>query len=115
MGGFSGAWISGGTQFFNNEYYKKLVDTDLSWRNRDATSGEDTSHWQWNVAGAAFMLNVDVDGKSSCAFASCAAAPTATIVEAFAASNQVWITEFAKVFTKMQAHGATQLFDLSDD
>ena len=58
---------------------------------------------------------VEDDGKSSCAFASCAAAPTATIVEAFAASNQVWITEFAKVFTKMQAHGATQLFDLSDD
>jgi len=123
--GFNGPWITGETQWFNNEYYKKLVDTDLSWRNRDASTDEDTSKWQWNVAGVAFMLNVDVslykditvedDGKSSCAFASCEAAPTATAVEAFAASNEVWITEFAKVFTKMQAHGATELYDLSDD
>ena len=37
-----------------------LVDTDLTWRHRDSTSGEDTTHWQWNAFGTAFMLNVDV-------------------------------------------------------
>merc|ERR1719430_2569929 len=35
----------------------------------------------------------------------CPFAPTAPVVEAFAASNQVWIPAFAKVFTKMLAHG----------
>merc|ERR1712002_494573 len=117
--GFSGTWIVGEANFFNNEYYKKLVDSSLSWRHRDA--GVD--NWQWNVQGEVFMLNVDVAlykdilvdslGESSCDFTTCAAAPTAATVEAFAASNDVWIPEFTKVFTKMQAHGNFTLNDLS--
>ena len=56
---------------------------------------------------------VDEEGESSCDFDSCAAAPTASAVEAFAASNDAWISEFTKVFTKMLAHGSTELSDLS--
>jgi len=117
--GFSGTWIVGEANFFNNEYYKKLVDSGLSWRHRDAG----TDNWQWNVQGEVFMLNVDVAlykdilvdsvGESSCDFTNCADAPTAAVVEAFAASNDVWISEFTKVFTKMQAHGNFTLNDLS--
>jgi len=117
--GFSGTWIVGEANFFNNEYYKKLVDSGLTWRHRDAG----TDNWQWNVQGEVFMLNVDVAlykdilvdsvGESSCDFTTCADAPTATVVEAFAASNDVWISEFTKVFTKMQAHGNFTLNDLS--
>jgi len=116
--GFSGTWIVGQANFFNNEYYKKLVDSNLSWRHRDAGS----DNWQWNVQGEVFMLNVDVAlykdilvnsvGESSCDFTTCANAPTATAVEAFAASNDAWITEFTKVFTKMLAHGNFTLNDL---
>merc|ERR1711970_137427 len=113
--GFTGVWINGEANFFNNEYYKKLVDSDLTWRHRDASTNAETTNWQWNVPQTAFMLNVDValykdiqvdsDGKSSCDFDTCASAPTATAVEAFAASNDAWISEFSKVFVKMLAHG----------
>ena len=70
--GFSGTWINGEANFFNNEYYKvdcyiilvcvkhiisqKLVDSSLTWRHRDAG----TDNWQWNVPQEVFMLNVDV-------------------------------------------------------
>merc|ERR1711915_1118620 len=121
--GFSGVWINGEANFFNNEYYKKLVDSDLTWRHRDASTNAETTNWQWNVPQTAFMLNVDValykdiqvdsDGKSSCDFDTCASAPTATAVEAFAASNDAWISEFSKVFVKMLAHGSNELKDLS--
>merc|ERR1711913_12658 len=117
--GFSGTWINGEANFFNNEYYKKLVDSSLTWRHRDAG----TDNWQWNVLGEVFMLNADVAlykdilvnsvGESSCDFTTCAAAPTATVVEAFAASNDAWIAEFTKVYTKMLAHGNFTLSDLS--
>jgi len=117
--GFSGTWINGEANFFNNEYYKKLSDSSLTWRHRDAG----TDNWQWNVPGEVFMLNVDVAlykdilvnsvGESSCDFTTCAAAPTATAVDAFAASNAAWITEFTKVYTKMLAHGNFTLSDLS--
>merc|ERR1711874_14965 len=117
--GFSGTWINGEANFFNNEYYKKLVDSSLTWRHRDAG----TDNWQWNVLGEVFMLNADVAlykdilvnsvGESSCDFTTCAAAPTATAVDAFAASNAAWITEFTKVYTKMLAHGNFTLSDLS--
>ena len=62
-----------------------------------------------------FLQDILVDslGESSCDFTTCAAAPTAAAVEAFAASNDVWIPEFTKVFTKMQAHGNFTLNDLS--
>ena len=56
---------------------------------------------------------MDEFGESSCDFDTCSAAPTATAVEAFAASNEVWITAFTSVFTKMLAHGSTGLADLS--
>ena len=38
---------------------------------------------------ACFNLQTNDDGESSCDFTTCDAAPTATAVEAFAASNQV--------------------------
>ena len=56
---------------------------------------------------------MDDDGESSCDFTTCESASTASVVEEFAASNDVWITEFTKVFTKMQAQGASELNDLS--
>lgn len=121
--GFSGVWINGEGDMFNNEYYKRLVDSDLDWKHRDATRNTNTTHWQWNVPGSTFMLDVDVclykdiivddDGKSSCDFSTCEDAPTASAVEAFAASNDVWIPAFTSVYTKMLAHGATELNDLS--
>jgi len=121
--GFNGVWISGESSKFNNEYYKKLVDPDLEWNHRDNTRDTDTSHWQWSVPRDTFMLNVDVclykdiivneDGKSSCDFTTCADSSTASAVEAFAASNDVWIAEFNKVYTKMLAHGSDALQDLS--
>ena len=55
---------------------------------------------------------VNDEGKSSCDFTTCEAAPTASAVEAFAASNEVWITEFTKIYTKMQSHGSSGLADL---
>ena len=56
---------------------------------------------------------MDDAGESSCDFTTCEAADTASAVEAFAASNDAWISEFTKVFTKMLAHGASGLQDLS--
>ena len=122
------------------ELLQRLVDSDLDWKHRDATRNTDTTHWQWNVPGSTFMLDVDVflykvgfesrflmiyyvlnlqdiivddDGKSSCDFSTCEDAPTASAVEAFAASNDVWIPAFTSVYDKMLAHGATELNDLS--
>ena len=69
---------------------------------------------QKNITRLFFQdILVDSLGESSCDFTTCAAAPTAAAVEAFAASNDVWIPEFTKVFTKMQAHGNFTLNDLS--
>jgi catalase (peroxidase I) len=147
--GFKGAWISGATLLFNNDFYKvskylltrfmntalqKLTDSSLTWLHRDNTASDDTRHWQWNARlssmtlaetagnGVAFMLNTDMalykdiqvddDGKSSCDFETCDASATATAVEAFAASNEVWVQAFAKVYTKMLAHGTTELYDV---
>ena len=88
-------------------------------------------------------FKTDADGESSCDFTTCEAASTATAVEAFAASNEVlhqdivsylssimssyvcchichcvfrkvWVPAFAEVFTKMLAHGSTELFDPED-
>ena len=56
---------------------------------------------------------VDDDGKSSCDFSTCEDAPTASAVKAFAAGNDVWIPAFTSVYTKMLAHGAVELNDLS--
>ena len=94
-----------------------------------------------------FNLQTNDDGESSCDFTTCDAAPTASAVEAFAASNQVifprpffyilptiwlnlyllfsicgfyfvsnkvWVSAFTEVFTKMLAHGSTELFDPED-
>ena len=71
------------------------------------------------MSQVAFMLDADValykdiqvdeDGKSSCDFETCDPAPTASVVEAFAASNEAWIPAFSSVFTKMLAHGTSQL------
>jgi hypothetical protein len=108
-----------------NVTLQKLTDSSLSWRHRDNTGSDDTSHWQWNAPGVAFMLNTDValykdiqvddDGKSSCGFDTCDASATATAVEAFAASNEVWVRAFAEVYTKMLAHGTTELYDVLDE
>jgi len=121
--GFNGAWISGQTSQFNNEYYKKLSDASLTWQHRDSGSDASTPHWQWTAQGVAFMINADValykdiqvdaDGQSSCDFDTCEPADTAEVVEAFAASNDAWVSEFTKVFTKMLAHKASSLQDLS--
>jgi len=59
-------------------------------------------------------FKTDAEGESSCDFTTCEAASTATAVEAFAASNEVWVPAFAEVFTKMLAHGSTELFDPED-
>ena len=58
-------------------------------------------------------IQVNAEGQSSCNMGTCAASPTAEVVEAFAASNDAWISEFTPVFTKMLAHGASNLQDLS--
>lgn len=121
--GYNGPWISGEIIFFNNEYYKKLADSSISWTHRD---NDGNNHWQWRSAAAgAFMLNVDMalskditvdsdTGKSSCGFlnrgpqgdgGSCNDASTADIVKEFAESNDLWIENFTAVFTKMLAHG----------
>jgi len=117
--GHSGPWTVGETTDFNNQYFKDLVDPSISWKHRAVSTKV-----QWNAPGTAFMLNVDValyidiqtdaEGESSCDFTTCEAASTATAVEAFAASNEVWVPAFAEVFTKMLAHGSTELFDPED-
>jgi hypothetical protein len=137
--GFNGAWITGATSLFNNNFYKvskdlltcfinaalqKLTDSSLTWRHRDNTGSDTTRHWQWSAPGVAFMLNTDValykdiqvddDGKSSCGFDTCDASATATAVEAFATSNEVWVRAFAQVYTKMLAHGTTELYDVPE-
>ena len=133
--GFRGPWVNGETMYFNNEYYKvcqyynfislqliqKMCDSTIGWTQRDV--GTDDSRWQWSASGVAFMLNVDMslykdievdsDGESSCDFDTCAAAPTESVVEAYAASNDVWMADFTAVYTKMLAHGASNLQDLS--
>jgi len=117
--GHQGAWTVGQANDFNNQYFKDLTDSSISWNHRAISE-----KIQWNAPGIAFMLNIDValyidiqtndDGESSCDFTTCDAAPTATAVEAFAASNQVWVSAFTEVFTKMLAHGSTELFDPED-
>merc|ERR1712013_923626 len=76
-----------------------------------------TRHFQWRVPNdnITFMLNADValfkdiqldhEGKSSCSFKECADSPSADLVRNFAESNEVWMTEFGRVFEKMLAHG----------
>ena len=39
-------------------------------------------------------IDVNSVGKSNCDFTTCAAAPTASLVEAFASSNDAWTPEF---------------------
>ena len=58
-------------------------------------------------------IQVDADGHSSCDFDTCDPADTAGVVEAFAASNDAWINQFSPVFTRMLAHGSSNLQDLS--
>merc|ERR1712181_169044 len=117
--GHSGVLTVGEANDFNNQYFKDLVDPSISWKHRAIST-----KIQWNAPGIAFMLNIDValyidiqtdaDGESSCDFTTCEAAPTATAVEAFAESNEVWIPAFTEVFTKMLAHGSTELYDPED-
>jgi len=117
--GHSGVWTVGEANDFNNQYFKDLVDPSITWKHRAIST-----KIQWNAPGIAFMLNIDValyidiqtdaDGESSCDFTTCEAAPTATAVEAFAESNEVWIPAFTEVFTKMLAHGSTELYDPED-
>jgi len=117
--GHNGMWTPSETTSFNNKFFKNLVDPSITYRHRAISE-----KIQWNSQGVAFMLNVDValyidiqvdaDGESSCDFTTCEAAPTATAVEAFAASNEVWIPAFTDVFTKMLAHGSAELFDTTD-
>ena len=57
-------------------------------------------------------MQVDSEGQSSCDMDTCAASPTAGVVEAFAASNDAWINQFTPVFTRMLAHGSSNLQDL---
>jgi len=117
--GHSGVWTVGEANDFNNQYFKDLVDPSISWKHRAIST-----KIQWNAPGIAFMLNIDValyidiqtdaDGESSCDFTTCEAASTATAVEAFAESNEVWIPAFTEVFTKMLAHGSSELYDPED-
>ena len=99
---------------------------------------------KWLFSNTFLIFKTDAEGESSCDFTTCEAASTATAVEAFAASNEVllldilsylssilessyvfwhighcvfrkvWIPAFAEVFTKMLAHGSTELFDPED-
>jgi len=117
--GHQGVWTVGEANEFNNQYFKDLVDPSISWNHRAIST-----NIQWNAPGIAFMLNIDValfidiqtdaEGESSCDFTTCDPAPTAAAVEAFAASNQVWISAFTQVFTKMLAHGSAELYEPED-
>jgi len=120
--GYNGPWITNELLFFNNEYYKKLADSSISWIHRD---NDGNNHWQWRsaAAGVGLMLNADMalskditvdsdTGKSSCGFVNPPSTPTcadaedtADIVKEFAESNDLWIENFSAVFTKMLAHG----------
>ena len=112
--GFSGAWVQGGVRNLNNDYYKIMINSDNSWRQRDVSSDDTSPAIQWNAAGVGFMLNsdmaiykeftVDEDGNSSCTYDACPVSDSAELVEKFAASNDDWIPAFAAVFTRMVEH-----------
>eukprot|EP00092_Neocalanus_flemingeri_P012654 GFUD01013637.1.p1 GENE.GFUD01013637.1~~GFUD01013637.1.p1 ORF type:complete len:333 (+),score=66.13 GFUD01013637.1:73-1071(+) len=141
--GFHGTWVSGGpggaggggATYFNNQYFINMATLDWTLAQRRCTSLPDPDHnselcsagqktgWQWNVAGLGFNLNADMalfkdfdtdsDGEPSCTYTTCPSAPTASVVEEFAASNTVWIEDFSKVYTKMLAHGSDLLQDVN--
>lgn len=121
--GFEGVWIEDEADTFDNDYYMVLVDPSNNWVHSDNTPNKNTSHWQWDAEGVAFMIDADValykdiqidsDGHSSCEYTACEDAPTAEIVERYAFDNSLWINDFANVYTKMIGHGYTNLNDLS--
>ena len=61
-----------------------------------------------------FIMQTNADGESSCDFTTCDAAPTATAVEAFAASNQVIFPRpFFLHLTNSLVESVSTFFDLS--
>ena len=54
-------------------------------------------------------FTVDEDGLPSCDFDECNLSETASYVEDFAASNDYFVEEFAKVYNKVLSHGYDNL------
>jgi len=119
--GHRGTWVSGERSLFNKNYYTIMVDASNGWSQRNVARRNGNAKYQWN-SDAGFMLNADMaiykdiqldsTGASACTYEDCAMTPTADLVTAYAASNDLWMTDFVAVFTKMINHGNSVLRDL---
>jgi len=125
--GFNGVWVNNEQGYFNNKYYSNLANDSINWRQvqRDCTNlnnvdtdlckESQTTGWQWTARDVGFNLNTDValvkyfdtdgGGEASCDFSDCPESSSASIVEEFAQSNDVFIEEFSAVYTKLLSTG----------
>ncbi|CAH1780374.1 unnamed protein product [Owenia fusiformis] len=120
--GFNGAWVQK-KALLNNGYYVDMIDSSLGWTQSDLNAGNNrAARWQWDQ-GQRMMLNTDMnlykeldlsanDGSSACTYSSCPDASTKAKVEAYAASNTLWISEFGPAFEKMIENTDETLKDL---
>jgi len=133
--GYNGPWVSGETSMFNNKYYSNMMrDNGVTWRltQRDCTAlpvdtdlcaDDQTTAWQYISGGVGFNLPADValyqnftvdsDGQPSCTFDECDLSETSSYVEDFANSNEYFVEEFGKVYTKVLSKGYDNLQTLT--
>jgi len=130
--GFHGTWVQDEAGLFNNKYFSNLVrESGIDWRLRQRTcenvlddpspcSEGQTTGWQYTTSGSVgFNLvadmaiyqnfTVDTDGRPDCDYSQCNLSETSSYVENFATSNEEFIQEFSKVYTKLLSHGYDNL------
>ena len=130
--GYAGVWMEGEKLYFNNQFYKRMTeDYGLTFQHKNVAklSSSTTPKWQWlgwdsDDEQQCFYLNTDLelykdltlnsDAKSTCSYDDCSSSDTASLVEEYAADQELWIVDFAAAFEKMASHGYSSLSTPSD-
>ena len=135
--GYLGNWIQDQAREFDNEYYKYLLTSEISWANEDVEKRpadrvpdrkwQFNGNWTANDTFAGMMLNTDfgllydlelnTQGEAGCAVhTNCGYAlgtdATSILIQEFANDVEAWKDSFKDVFSLMLAHG-NQLSDLA--
>merc|ERR1712088_677225 len=99
--GYDGAWTTGTERntFEGNVYYNMMIDTQFTYRSRslaDATGDE------------ARFADCEVTPDAP----TCTQAGTYSTVQAYAADNDLWLTDYYTAYDLMTSNGAGTLTDL---
>jgi len=133
--GYDGAWTTGVERntFEGNVYYNMMIDTQFTYRSRSladatgdearplysATTSDGTQTGNFIVSDLAIVYNFGVEDDTR--FADCEVTPDAptctqastySTVQAYAADNDLWLTDYYTAYDLMTSNGAGTLTDL---